>query len=104
MDFFAHIECSGDRGDPVVDSPAVVTFIEKVRSRHLEYGFLIASNGVTGNAQDLNAAHQHMHDALVRDNVKIIVLERAELNGLTSTQQLVALIQQKIARIILRGA
>lgn len=86
-----------------VDSASVVYFINKVRTRHLEYGFLIASNGITGNANDLSAAHQHLHNALVGDNVKVIVVDREELCGLISTEQLVAAVQQKIARIILRG-
>ncbi|WP_063683364.1 restriction endonuclease [Bradyrhizobium stylosanthis] len=87
-----------------VGSDAVVYFINKVRSRHLEFGFLIAANGITGDAADLNAAHQQIHNALIADNVKIIVINRQELRGISSTQQLTALIQAKIARIILRGA
>jgi hypothetical protein len=87
-----------------VGSASVVAFINKVRSRHLEYGLLIASNGVTGNAEDLNYAHQQIHNALIADNVKVVVIDRAEISVLASSQQLLALIQQKIARIILRGA
>jgi hypothetical protein len=88
--------------DPV-DSASVVFFTNKVRTRHLEYGFLIASNGITGDAADLNAAHQHLHNALIGDNIKIMVVDRGELCGVSSTEQLIAMMQQKIARIILRG-
>jgi hypothetical protein len=87
-----------------VGSDAVVYFANKIRTRHLEYGFLIAANGVTGDADDLTAAHQHLHNFLVQDNTKIIIIDRAELCGMRSTQELAALIQKKIARIILRGA
>jgi hypothetical protein len=87
-----------------VGSNSVTGFINKVRRRHLEYGFLIASNGITGNAEDLNAAHRQIHDALIADNLKIVVLDRAEISAIGSTQQLVAVLQQKIARIILRVA
>jgi hypothetical protein len=86
-----------------VDSASVVFFTNKVRTRHLEYGLLIASNGITGDAVDLNAAHQHLHNALIADNIKIIVIDRRELCSVTSTERLAAMIQQKIARIILRG-
>jgi hypothetical protein len=87
-----------------VDSAAVVYYANKIHTRHLEYGFLIAANGVTGDEQDLRASRQHLHNSLIQDNVKIIVINRGELCGLKSTQQLTALIQQKIAQIILRGA
>jgi restriction endonuclease len=87
-----------------VDSASVVFFINKIRTRHLEYGLLIASNGVTGDANDLNAAHQHLHNTLIGDNIKILLIDRAELCRLISREQLVAMLQQKIARIILRGA
>jgi hypothetical protein len=87
-----------------VNSAAVVYFINKIRTRHLEYGFLIAANGITGDQQDLNASQQHLHNALIGDNVKIVVLDRQELCGIRSTQHLTALVQQKIAQIILRGA
>lgn len=87
-----------------VGSAAVVYFINKIRQRHLEFGFLVAANGVTGDEYDLGAAQQHLHNALIGDNVKIIVINRQELCAQRSTQQLCNSIQQKIARIILRGA
>lgn len=87
-----------------VDSASVVYFINKIRTRHLEYGFLIASNDVTGDHADLGAAHQHLHNALIGDNVKIIIINRGELCALTSTKQFTTALQQKIAQIILRGA
>jgi len=87
-----------------VGSAAVVYFINKIRQRHLDFGFLIAANGVTGDENDLGAAQQHLHNALIGDNVKIVLINRQELCNQRSTQQLKALIQQKIARIILRGA
>jgi hypothetical protein len=104
LDFLPHVllfECKN--WVHPVNSEAVVYFTNKVRTRHLEYGFLIASSGVTGEAADLTAAYQHLHNALVADNVKIIVISRVELLTLTSTEQLKYLIQQKIAELILRS-
>jgi hypothetical protein len=68
------------------------------------FGLLIASNGITGDADDLNAAQQHLHNALIGDNIKIIVVDRTELCSIASTEALMAMLQQKIARLILRGA
>ena len=65
-----------------VDSASVVFFANKIRTRHIEYGFLIASNGVTGDADDLRAAHQHIHNSLIQDNVKILIFDREELCAL----------------------
>lgn len=87
-----------------VDSAALVYFTNKIRTRHLEYGLLIASNGITGDADDLNAAQQHLHNAVIGDNIKIIVVDRTELCSIASTEALMAMLQQKIARLILRGA
>jgi restriction endonuclease len=86
-----------------VDSASVVQFTNKVRTRHLEYGLLIAANGITGDVSDLTAAYQHLHNALIGDNIMIIVINREELCGTTSTERLTAILQQKIARLILRG-
>jgi hypothetical protein len=87
-----------------IDSASVVYFTNKVRTRHLEYGFLVASNGVTGNEDDLSSAYQHLHNAVIGDNIKILVIERSELSALISTTHLTRLLQNKIARIILKGA
>lgn len=86
-----------------VNSAAVSFFANKVRTRHLECGFLIAANGITGDAAELTAAHQHVDLAFVRDNVRLLVFERAEMEGLSHTDQLLRLIQHKIAQIVLRA-
>lgn len=85
-----------------VSSANVSSFIQKLRSRHLEYGFLIASNGITGNQQDLTHAHRHVDDAFLQDNIKLIVVKRTELESLTDTDQFVRLIQEKLCSLTLR--
>lgn len=86
-----------------VDSASVSHFLSKLRNRHLEYGFLIAANGITGDVVDIKAAHQAIETALVRDNIKLIVLDRIELCALASTAELIRLTQDKTADIILRA-
>ncbi|WP_159006508.1 restriction endonuclease [Bradyrhizobium sp. S69] len=86
-----------------VDSAAIAFFISKATNRHLSHAFLIASNGITGDADQLRSAHAHMHSALVRDDCKIIVLERAELCALGSIEQLMILIVDKISSLYLLG-
>lgn len=86
-----------------VDSASVVHFINKIRTRHVEFGFLVASNGITGDETMLTAARQHVYNALVADNIKILLVDRLELCGLTHTKWLIALLQNKIAQVILRA-
>ena len=86
-----------------VDSAAVAFFANKVRTRHLECGFLVATNGVTGDPVNITAAHQHIDLAFVRDNVRLVVFDRAEIEALSSTDHFSQLIQQKIAQIVLRA-
>jgi len=86
-----------------VDSAAVAFFANKVRVRRLECGFLIAANGITGDVEDLSAAHRHVDTAFIRDNTRLIVLDRAEIQELSSTGDLSRLIQTKIAQIVLRA-
>jgi Restriction endonuclease len=87
--------------DPVVSS-AVSFFIQKVTSRHLEYGFLIAANGITGDQNEITAAHAQIETAFLQNKVKTLVLTRAEIEQLTSTEALIRLIQDKILRLTLR--
>ena len=85
-----------------VNSAAVSFFIQKVTSRHLEYGFIIAANGITGNAQDVTAAHAQIETAFLQNKIRTIVLTRREIENLTSTEALVHLIQDKILCLTLR--
>ncbi|MBX9778628.1 MAG: hypothetical protein K2Y71_30015, partial [Xanthobacteraceae bacterium] len=86
-----------------VDSAAVSFFANKVRTRHLECGFLIAAKGITGNQIDLNAAYQHVDLAFVMDNIRLLIFDRGELEQLSDTVQFARLAQHKIAQIILRA-
>lgn len=85
-----------------LNSAAVSFFIQKITSRHLEYGFLIAANGITGNAQDLTAAHAQIETAFLQNRIRTIVLTRREIENLTSTEALVLLVQDKILCLTLR--
>jgi hypothetical protein len=60
-----------------VDSASVSFFITKAVNRHLPFAFLIAANGVTGKSDQLASARAHLHNALVKHDCKVIVLDRA---------------------------
>ena len=89
--------------DGRVDSAAVSFFVAKAVARHLPHAFLIAANGITGDRDQLRSAHAHLHNALVVNDCKIVVLDRAEILALRSTDQLIQLIIDKISEIYLLG-
>jgi hypothetical protein len=87
--------------DPV-DSVAVRFFLEKLRTRHLEYGFMIAANGITGNEIDRTAAYDHIGFAFTNDRCGMLVFTRDELLQITHTDAFIRLIQDKIGMLYMR--
>lgn len=85
-----------------VSSIEVNWFCQKVASRGLDFGILIAYNGITGNADDLNAAHNTIAYHLAQRR-RIIVITRAEIDALHNTEEMVNLIKQKICLLAVSG-
>lgn len=86
-----------------VGSGEVNWFDSKLRNRGLDFGVLIATNGITGDAQDLTAAHTVVAAAL-REGRKLVVLRTNEVSALADTEQLVHLIKEKLCELAVRGA
>lgn len=87
-----------------VDSAAVTHFATKATNRKLSHAFLVAANGITGDAIQVTAAHAHLHSTLLVHDCKLVILDRADLCSLVSTEQLIALVQERISEIYLYGA
>ncbi len=85
-----------------VGSNEVAWFDTKVRNRGLSFGILVTTQGITGNADDLTAAHHTISMAL-REQRRLIVITTDELRILNSTDQLVTLIKTKLCDLALRG-
>lgn len=105
LDFLPNIlmfECKN--WSAAVDSAAVTHFATKATNRKLSHAFLIAANGITGDQAQVTAARAHQHNTLLLHDCKIVVLNRADLCSLSSTEQLIALIQERISEIYLFGA
>lgn len=94
------IECK-NWSNPV-SSIEVNWFCQKIASRGLDFGILIANNGITGNADDLNAAHNTIAFHLSHKR-KIIVITREEINALNNTGEMVNLIKQKLCLLAVSG-
>jgi restriction endonuclease Mrr len=87
------IECKNWK-DPI-GSPEVIVFKEKLNSRGLEFGIIVATNGLTGNTADRNAAHNVISSAL-QQKLRIIVFNKEDLLSFTSTTDIVETIKMKL--------
>lgn len=85
-----------------VGSTEVSWFDAKLRSRGLNHGILIATQGITGDAQDLTAAHNVIAGAL-REQRRLLVITENELVQLHDTDALVHLIKEKLCDLAVSG-
>lgn len=94
------IECK-NWSNPV-SSIEVNWFCTKLRNRGLDYGVLIANNGITGNGADLTAAHSIVAQNLAEKR-RLIVITTAEINALRNTDQFIKLIKLKLCTLAASG-
>lgn len=85
-----------------VSSIEVNWFCQKLASRGLDFGVLIANNGITGNANDLDAAYNTIafHQSQKRS---LIVITRAEILTFQNTNDIIALIKRKMCLMAVSG-
>lgn len=94
------IECKN--WNSPVSSIEVNWFCQKLASRGLDFGILIANNGITGNSNDLNAAHNTIAFHLSQKRI-VIVITRDEINRIRQTAELIHLIKEKICLLSVAG-
>lgn len=94
LDFVIITECknTGHR----LGSMGVRWFIDKLRDCGVSTGILISLSGITGVADGVSNAHSEVIYAVVRDKVSVLILSREEIEILTTTDELVNLLQDKI--------
>jgi restriction endonuclease len=101
--FFPHvvlIECKNWSG--AVGSQEVAYFADRLRHRGCDFGILVAANGVTGDPQQLAQAHFELAIAASQGQ-RIVVLTRQELEAITSSADLIALIKRKLCQVVVSG-
>ncbi len=86
-----------------VGSSQVSWFDTKLRNRGLSFGVLVATNGITGDATELTAAHSIVAAAL-REGRRLVVIRNDELLALTDSPQLVRLVKEKLCDLAVKGA
>jgi hypothetical protein len=97
---FLLVECKN--WSAAVGSAEVITFIAKLRNRGLDFGILIAANGITGSSEEGNRAHHQVSLAL-SEKIQIIVITRIEIEGLKDGAELVGLIKKKVSQLLATG-
>ena len=95
------VECKNWH-DPV-GSEEVSWFDGKIQRRGLDFGILVAANGITGDSNQLTRANQVIANALSQKR-RLIVVKRKEIEDLKSTEALVRLIKEKLLDLaVMRG-
>ena len=100
LNFLILVECKN--WSSPVGSMEVNWFLTKIKNRGLDFGILIASNGITGSEQDKKQAHDVVSKALA-DGVRMILLTRDEILALTDSDDLVLTVKRKLCELTVSG-
>lgn len=85
-----------------VSSIEVNWFASKLEDRSIEFGILIAAQGITGVQEERNRAHFVIAKFLAK-KISIIVITRQEIEQLRRTEELIYLIQRKLTELAVAG-
>lgn len=85
-----------------IGSEEVSWFDAKLRRRAQRFGILVATNGITGNAVDVNAAHEIVRTALAEGR-QLVVITRPEIEAFRHTNHVVSLVQEKLCELAVAG-
>lgn len=85
-----------------MSSIEVAWFLTKLQNRGLDFGILVTTRSITGNAQELTAAHAIVAAGLVQRR-RLIVITTDELSALVHTDELVKLIKTKLCDLAVKG-
>ncbi len=80
----------------------VAYLVRRLQNRGLDLGFLVATGGVTGSPIDLTDAHFEIATAL-KDGIRVVVIDRAEIEQLAHSDDLVRLVKRKLCMLAARG-
>jgi hypothetical protein len=80
----------------------VASFVCRLQNRGLDLGFLVSTRGVTGSPIALTDAHFELAAAL-KDGVRVVVIDRTEIEQLAHSDDLVRLTKRKLCMLAVRG-
>lgn len=102
LPFYLVVECKN--WQTPVGTATVRAFTSKLRMMRMKFGLLVAASGVTGDAVDHTACHAHIRDEFNRDELILLVVTRAELEALTTTEEFGALLKLKFGKFLMNMA
>lgn len=84
-----------------VDSATLTVFTGKLHKCRVDFGILVAANGVTGNRDDRTRAQAHLRSVFDREGLKVMVITRPEIEHLRDTDDLGAMMREKYGDCIM---
>lgn len=94
------VECKNWSGS--VGSVDVNWFATKVEDRGLDFGVLLATNGITKESNEIKRA-QSILSGYLRKHIRIIVIDKEEILSLNNTEDMVRMIKGKICELVVNG-
>lgn len=85
-----------------VGSIEVAWFIDKLRERCMDFGVLLAMNGITGVPVDLTSA-RHKIAGAQKEGRRVVVITRTDITALGSSDDLVHLMKKKLCQLAVSG-
>lgn len=77
-------------------------FATKVEDRGLDFGVLLATNGITKETDEIKRA-QSILSGYLRKHIRIIVIGKEEILSLVNTDDMINLIKNKICELVVNG-
>ena len=84
-----------------VNAATLTIFTGKLHKFRVDFGILVAANGITGDVNERTAAHAHLQSVFDRDGLKVIVVTRQEIEALRNTDDLEELMRNKYGDCIM---
>lgn len=78
-----------------IGSLGVGDFARKIRGSGQKIGILISLNGITGDPILMTNAYGVIRDEFIRDQTRILILNREEIESIRDTKQLVEILERK---------
>lgn len=104
LDFLPQIlvaECKNTSA--TIGSAELRIFLSKLQEMRLTHGIFVAAHGITGNQQDLRAAHDVVRTGFQREGIRTLVIDRREVEDLNCTEDLVLLLQDKLLLVTMQA-
>lgn len=76
-------------------------FATKAEDRGLDFGILLAANGIAKEESEIKRA-QSILTGYLRNHIQIIVIDKEEILSLVDTDDMIKLIKEKICELVVR--